>query len=372
MAADPPSLLYATIFDRSGYAAAARRYLRALTEVHHPVALFGMRHTGFGVHPTDDLTSAPEEMRQLPTTAADDATVLVHCIPHSWHRVAERFPDRRLIGQTVWEADQLPTRWRTELACVGEIWVPTQWNADTFRASGITVPLHVVPHAVDTTEPRPPKFELDGSPFMFLNIGTWDWRKRPDLLLHAYLKAFTATDDVVLVLKTDLKVLSWDTTSDVEKNTWWQVMDVVRRYRNPAAVVLVTDAWSDANMAWISATADCYVSLTCTEGWGLGAFDAAAAGTPLIMTGHGGQMEWMGTDHPGAVPFEMVTASHPNGMFEHGTEWAIADVDAAADMMRSVYAGGSEITAAAGPLATRLHERYSLRAVGETMVEALR
>ena len=95
MAADPPSLLYATIFDRSGYAAAARRYLRALTEVHHPVALFGMRHTGFGVHPTDDLTSAPEEMRQLPTTAADDATVLVHCIPHSWHRVAERFPDRR-------------------------------------------------------------------------------------------------------------------------------------------------------------------------------------------------------------------------------------------------------------------------------------
>lgn len=371
MAADVPHLLYATPFDRSGYAAAARRYLRALAAVNHPVAFLGLHHTGSGLYPTDDLSAAPDELRALPSTAADDATVLVHCIPHSWHRVTEMFPGRRLIGQTVWEADQLPTRWRTELEPVHEIWVPTQWNADTLRAGGVKVPLHVVPHAVDTIAPEPAPIELDPSRFVFLNIGTWDWRKRPDLLLHAYLKAFTAADPVVMVLKTDAKVLSWETATDIEKFTWWQVMHVVRQYPNPAEIVLATEAWNDANMAWIQRAADCYVSMTCTEGWGLGAFDAAVAGTPLIITGHGGQMEWLGNDHPGLVPYEMVTASHPNGMFEHGTEWAIADVGAAADMMRAVFDGNSSIDTAAPALATRLQQQYSLQAVGRTMVEAL-
>ena len=209
--------------------------------------------------------------------------------------------------------------------------------------------------------------------FVFLTISTWEWRKRPDLVLHAYLRTFTAGDPVTLVIKTGVGVVSWRCESVIEQQTWWQVMNIVRQYLKPADVVLVTDHWSDAQIAGLIERADCYVSLTSVEGWGLGAFDAAAAGVPVIITGHGGQMEWLGHDHAGLVPFEMVPVDHPDTtMFEQGMTWALADVDSAAQLMRAAVNGSAAFVADAPELSTRLRSDYSETAIGTLMQEALR
>lgn len=366
------SLLYACEFDSSGYAVAARRYLRALTAVGHPVAWQPLVNTFEGRLPTGDSTGAPAELCALPRSAGSPRTMLAHSMPMSWAALRDQVRPAHFIGQTVWEADRIPARWRQELATADEIWVPTEWNAATLRADGVEVPVRVVPHVVDSTVTTEPPIEVAPDTFMFVSTSTWDWRKRPDLTLHAYMRAFTVDDPVTLVLKTNQRVLSWPTNTSVERNTWWQVMEVVRQYPRAASVVLVTETWSDAEMAGLLRRADCYVSLTCVEGWGLGAFDAAAAGTPVVVTGYGGQMEWLGSNHPGAVPFRMVPADHPDrSMFEPGMTWALADVDAAAQLLRVVAAGGSECERAAPALAERIRRDYSEAGIGAQMVQLL-
>ncbi|MCY7300350.1 MAG: glycosyltransferase, partial [Ilumatobacteraceae bacterium] len=198
-------------------------------------------------------------------------------------------------------------------------------------------------------------------------------RKRPDLVLHAYLRAFHAADPVTLIIKTGGSVLSWRCDSPVEQQTWWQVMNIVRQYPSAADVVLEAGDFSDAEIAGLIESADCYVSLTSVEGWGLGAFDAAAAGVPLIITGYGGQLEWLGNDHTGLVPYETVPADHPDtSMFEAGMTWALADIDAAATLMRAAVFDSPTFVTEAPALATRLRAAYSETAVGTLMQEALR
>lgn len=300
-------------------------------------------------------------------------TVLAHSLPEGWADVRKACEPRRFIGQTVWETDPIPRRWHSELAAADEIWVPTRWNADVLRRSGITVPLKVIPHAIESQPAAAPPTLLPVDRFMFLAVGTWEWRKRPDLTLHAYLRGFTDADPVSLVIKTSKTILAWNADSPVENQTWWQVMNIVRQYPNAADVILLTDRWSDAQLAGLIESADCYVSLTAVEGWGLGAFDAAVAGVPLIITGYGGQMEWLGTDHSGLVPFEMEPAVHPDtSMFEPGMTWARADVDAGAQLMRAAVFDSPAFVTEAPALATRLKMQYSETAIGTMMQEALR
>ncbi|HQZ36734.1 MAG TPA: glycosyltransferase [Ilumatobacteraceae bacterium] len=366
-------LLYACDFDNGGYAVAARRYLRALHAVREPVEWLPLINTYHGHVPTDDWATAPREQKALVTNATGHEALLAHSMPEGWaHIRAERGP-QRMIGQTVWEADRIPQRWHSELAAADEIWVPTQWNADAFRRSGISVPIHIVPHAIDTQLATASPMTPLRDRFTFLTISTWDWRKRPDLALHAYLRAFTDADPVTLVIKTGQRVLSWRCAHPIELHTWWQVMSIVRQYPKAADVVLITDDQTDAEMAEMTRRADCYVSLTCVEGWGLGAFDAAVAGVPVIITGYGGQMEWLGSGHTGLVPFEMVPADHPDtSMFEPAMTWALPDIDAAASMMRAAVFDTPTFVVEAPALAARLRIAYSETAVGALMKAALR
>ena len=365
-------LLYACEFDNTGYAVAARRYLRSLRAVGAPVEWLPLLNSHGGRIPTDECGAAPAEQHVLRAKAVDHDTVLAHSMPKGWGRVRESTEPKRFIGQTVWEADRIPQRWLRELAVADEIWVPTQWNADVLRHSGISTPLHVIPHAIDSLPAAAPPVAMPHDRFTFLTVGTWEWRKRPDLTLHAYLRAFTAADPVTLVIKTGERVLSWRCDSSIELHTWWQVMNIVRQYPHAADVMLEPGEWSDAQMAGLIERAHCYVSLTSVEGWGLGAFDAAVAGVPLIITGHGGQLEWLGVDHAGLVPYHLVPADHPDtSMFEPGMTWAMADVDAAAAMMRAAVFNSPDFVTDAPVLATRLRTRYSEVAVGNLMQEAL-
>lgn len=294
-----------------------------------------------------------------------------HCLPDAWGRLIDELPADRLVGHTVWETDELPRRWRVELAPVDEIWVPCQWNAETFRAAGIPQPIHVIPHVTSNVQPTPVDLAIPSDHTVFLALVAWDTRKAPDLTIEAFLRAFDADDPVTLVVKTTRMISSWWTTSAIERNTWWQVMDVVKRHRSPAAVILHTDELTDQEVAGLIHRCDCFLSLTRAEGWGLGAFDAATLGKPVIMTGHGGQLDFLGTDHPGLVPFTMVTANHPNqSLFDERMTWAEPNLDAAVELLREAF-HGDRLQRDAAARAPGIQARFSAEAVGAIMLDAL-
>lgn len=368
---------YASEFDHSGYAVAARRYVRALLAAGAPLQWEPLANTQAGRVPTHRTLALHSELGDLavapaagPGTTAD--TTIAHCMPQSWQRVFDELPARRRIGQTVWETDTIPTPWRTELAAADELWVPTRWNADALRAAGWARPIAVVPHIIDSVVAQPPPTALPDDVTVFVTVTAWELRKRPDLTIEAFLQAFTADDPVVLVVKTGPAVVSWFTRSAMERHTWWQTMELVKRSPRPPAVLLETDVWTDAQVAGLVERADAFVTLTAAEGWGLGAFDAATRGVPVVITGGGGQREWLGTDAPWVVPYTMEPADHPDRMlFEPGMQWARADVGAAAEMLRAIHADRAAARQAAAPMAARLRREYSPAAVGAQMMERL-
>lgn len=97
-----------------------------------------------------------------------------------------------------------------------ECWVPTRWNAETFRRSGLTIPTFVMPLGVDpaiyypTLRPQMPMAKAMTGPeagnietpsgFIFVYVCQPSFRKGIDVLLSAFEEAFWNDRQVGLIL----------------------------------------------------------------------------------------------------------------------------------------------------------------------------
>jgi len=100
-----------------------------------------------------------------------------------------------------------------------EVWVPSSHNKRVFEAGGIKKPIFLMPLGIDeviygnadTAVPRDLKktvvCDILGKPvsqginsFRFFTLFGWSYRKGIDILLKSFIKAFTAKDDVALVI----------------------------------------------------------------------------------------------------------------------------------------------------------------------------
>ena len=364
------SLRYASEFTTSGYSVAARRCIAAMISAGVDVAWEPLHDVPvLGRVRASVATDAPSFMRSRRSMPSPGENLVLHCVPRTWNTLIADLSPGHVIGHTVWECETISSSWIHQMKGVHEFWVPTQWNQvvfeETFRKRA-----HVIPHAVSGDVPDAPPLALDSDRFLFVAVSAWDWRKRPDRVVEAYLNAFTAADPVQLVIKTTPRIVGWDTTSG---DPVAQIMRIVSRYPNPAPVHIDTTEWSDAQILGLLHRADCFVSMTASEGWGLGAFDAACGGTPILITGWGGQVEWLGTGYPGLLPYSMVENDHPDReVFEAGMKWAYPEMAGTVDMLRAVAEGRfTDLTNAASSLAPVLRERYSSDVVGRAVVDAL-
>lgn len=363
-------LRYASEFGPSGYAVAALRCVRALRVAGVDLCWQPLVDQVEGRVVPLAGTPLPAELAGLCRERRDGETLVLHSVPRGWHLAAAELRPAHVIGHSVWEADVLPARWTAEMRMADEFWVPTEWNRRTF-SDAFGVPVHVVPHAATTVVPEAPPCALPADTFVVAIVSAWDWRKRPDLAIAAFARAFTKDDPAVLVVKTTSFPIAWPWGQRVAAVA--HIAEVLRPFPDHGRVLIDTGEWSEAQVLGLLRRADCFLSLTAAEGWGLGAFDAACQGTPVLITGHGGQVEWLGEHYPGLLPFRMVAADHPDrALFEPGMTWAAADVDAATDRLRALRRGElPELVRAAARLADGLPDRYSPTAVGSLAASLL-
>ena len=118
---------------------------------------------------------------------------------------------------------------------------------------------------------------------------------------------------------------------------------------------------------------DCYISLARTEGWGLGAFEAARLGKPVVMTGYGGQLDYLSPDLSWMVDYEMVSVYEPGrpANLKPGVLWAAPSVSHAATQLREVYDNQLAATAQAQQLAGRIAVDFSREATVNSLLAAL-
>ena len=267
------------------------------------------------------------------------------------------------IGLWYWECDVVAPQQEAAFDLVDEIWVATEYLTRAFSGHG--KPVRVVPSPLVFDRPAPDALDrsrlgLDGR---FTYLFSFDFlsepeRKNPAGVAEAYRRAFPEQGDTALLLKS----INGHIFPEALEHLRWEVAD--------REDIVVRDEFLPARdrMALV-AVADCYVSLHRSEGLGLTMAEAMAVGTPVIATGYSGNLDFMSEESALVVPAPEVVVGPGHYYPAHG-HWAEPDLDAAAEMMRSVRSDPAlrrQLTSAA---AAEL-SRFGYAEVGGIALEAL-
>ncbi|PKQ28956.1 MAG: glycosyl transferase [Candidatus Anoxymicrobium japonicum] len=242
------------------------------------------------------------------------------------------------VGYSMLEVTGIPADWVEQANALDEVWVPSQFNKETFAASGVTKPLYVMPLGVDTNYFHPfiDSREIEGR-FVFLSVFEWGERKAPEALLQAYNQEFSSSDDVLLLLK----VNNTDPAVNIERHI--EAMRL-RAERAPMAIVLNQNI-SSYQMGSLYCSSDCFVLPTRGEGWGMPTLEAMACGLPTISTSWSAQTEFFNDDVGYPINIKGLIPAVAKCPYYDGFEWADPDVDHLASLMRRVYDNRKEARA---------------------------
>jgi len=386
-------LKYISWADNSGYGIAAKAYVEALTHAGVEITWTPMLPDIAGYTERPHISWPDEPLRRVCNSSMEYDTVLLHTVPEYFPALAERERGaaRRIVGYTVWELETLPAHWPRILNQLDAVIVPCRWNKDVFRRCGVTVPVHVVPHLSQSnlgkTADHADRAGLlarlrlpSDRPFIFYTIGAWSHRKAPYLALEAYCRAFHSRDPVLLVIKTNER----DFTS------WQRGWRHGFRRRHPSPVqtaaaitqsfpsaapvaVIAEDRLTDGEMLALHEVGDCFISLARAEGWGLGAFEAASLGNPVLMTGHGGQMDYLNERDAMLVDFELVPVHEPAfaASYPATSRWANPSIADAVRKLRSAFDDQQTVRQGGRRLAESIAGSFSRRTLLDTMLRTL-
>lgn len=236
---------------------------------------------------------------------------------------------RRRIGWTMLEVSGLPQEWVDGCNLMDEVWVPASFNVDTFRDSGVRVPIEVMPLGIDVDYFHPGiRGFRPSSRFTFLSVFEWGERKGAELLLRAFAAEFDKTDDVLLMLSIYNRDPGVDVYHEVEK---------LGLPPGPPIIAMVNPEFAGYQMGSVYRSADCFVLPTRGEGWGMPVLEAMACGLPTIATGWSGPADFLhdGIGYPLQVK-RMVEAKAKCPWYA-GFDWAEPDIDHLRFLMREVY-----------------------------------
>jgi GT2 family glycosyltransferase len=338
-----------------GYAVQSRRLLWAMHFAGLKVAYrnaYGLSEDPPGNLLLDDL------LKRRPRL---DVPQVALCQADAFGRVS----GRTKVGWSMLEVTGLPAEWVEGCNAMDEVWVPASFNVETFRRSGVRVPIRVMPFGVDVDYFNP---DITGyrpsSRFTFLSVFEWGERKAPELLLRAYADEFKESEDVLLLLS----VFNRDPTVDVETE-----IAKLELPPGPPVVVMINPRFPDHQMGALYRSADCFVLPTRGEGWGMPVLEAMACGLPTIATAWSGPADFLDEDvgYPlqsvGLVPAE---ARCP---YYAGFEWAQPDYEHLRHLMRHVFLNPDEARrrglAAAAEVASRWTWEHSARQVRDRILE---
>ncbi len=381
----PFGLKFITLIPGSGYGDAAGEYLAGLDALGIPVTWMPtINNTAECLDQTrsrNDLQDAiHDRVGGLWQRPLDCSALLLNVPPSYWHEYWLRAePKLHPFTYVAWEVDRLPTDWPPALNPYERVFVPSEFNRRTFVADGVTTAVDVLPHIARRVEPAPggPAWgTVHDDDFVFYTVGAWTTRKALEETIRAYLDTFSDRERVALIVKTEpVNQIEYQALPKAARaaapthlaTTWWTLARILADYRHPAKIHLIADRVPPREIDRLHTRGDCFVSLTRSEGWGLGAFDAALFGNPVIITGWGGQLDYLGADHPLLVRYRLEATIHSpdDGYFFRAPDvhWARADRRHAGELMRSVFENPEPARRQARARQAELQTRFAPTAV---------
>lgn len=252
------------------------------------------------------------------------------------------------LALVAWEESRLPAGMAAAISkSYDAVLATSTYTAKALIDSGVTIPVAAIGQPPDLTDfatlGRAPR--RAGEPFTFLHVSSGFPRKGLGVLLAAWARAFRRGDPVRLVIKT---------FPNADSEAAARIAAIWDRLPDCADVeVIYRDLGQDALLD-LYRRADAVVSPSRGEGYNLPAIEAMAAGIPLIVTGHGGHLDFCGPDSARLIRHTMaLSASH---VASAHSLWAEPDEDdlvaALREMVDPAFAGAiAERAARARPAA---------------------
>lgn len=183
-------------------------------------------------------------------------------------------PGQYQIAYTPWESTELPAGWSERFNEADEVWATSEWVAKQFKNNGVTKPIHVYSHGLDSCWQPPRRPRKRGGTVKFLHIGEPALRKGGQMAIDAFRAAFGDREDVHLTVK-------------AYGQHWlrvWKDGDITmpeNAYRN---VTIVTDNYTQEEMHRLYLDHHVMVYPSYGEGFGLIPLQALGTGMPTICT----------------------------------------------------------------------------------------
>jgi glycosyltransferase involved in cell wall biosynthesis len=180
------------------------------------------------------------------------------------------------IIYTMFESTKIPDNWLDYLNAADEVWVPSKWNQEVFKAAGVetkVVPLGYDEESFKFIERKVARKER--RPFTFLHYNAFNIRKGFTEVWKAFTAEFEKTEPVKLILKTTLNQSPLPIT--------------VGEYPN---VEVIHGKVPEAELYDIMKRSDCFVFPSRGEGFGMTPLEAMATGLPAIIPNAHGISEY--------------------------------------------------------------------------------
>lgn len=252
--------------------------------------------------------------------------------PVIFHLGLRRYRDVFNIGYWAWELETIPQEWRNALPYVNAVMCPSQFTSAAIRPH-TRQPVITVPHPVTVGPVLANVRETLGiasDAFLvtaIFSFGSALERKNPAAMVAAFERAFADQPAARLVLKTNSADDSPETRA------------FLQTIAGHPQIQLVSGIWERRRIMGLLSTANVCLSLHRCEGFGLTMAEAMLVGTPVVATYWSGNTDFCTETNSYPVRFTRiaVASSHPEFAQMRDSTWADADVEHAAEHLRSIW-----------------------------------
>lgn len=247
------------------------------------------------------------------------------------------------IGYWAWELESFPEGWESYFDDFHEIWAPSFFSAQAL-AQRSPIPIVSVPHLIDW-----PKLNClfdkrltlnainkisysDAKPFRFLccfDYWSTTERKNPLDVIKAFQLAFPR--DTISEYSVELYVKTSNSDKFPDEDALLKNIS-----ENDPRICWIDNFLSHQEFDDLLISANAFVSLHRSEGFGLVIADAMALAIPVIATAYSGNLEFCLPDSYCAVPWEPRLIDYNIGDYPAGSFWAQPHIPSAVAFMQQL------------------------------------
>lgn len=342
-----------------------RETAMALQTLGHDVALHSTEGPGDFAPSTDFLAMHPElarlhrRERTLPAEHADVTSRNLYP-----PRVKDMSSRLNLLHHFAWEESGLPVQWVDDfnLYLQGMTCLSSHVRKILID-NGVEIPLAISGCGVDHWQRVEAEsgYQVPARRFRFLHVSSCFPRKGIDALLAAFGQAFTASDDVSLIIKTFRNPHN-------ELDRW--LAEARAAHNAYPDVVVIEEDLPESHLKALFQQCHVLVAPSRAEGFGLPLAEAMLSGLAVVTTNWGGQTDFCTEQSAWLVDYTFAPARSHFDL--SASVWAEPDIRHLSQRLREVYAASEEERCARVRSGQKmLLARFGWLQVAERLVEAV-